>query len=52
MHGSRRSSNSAVYDGKNNITSFLEDTDIEGLMIFVEPDMSFEQVVSQDFPAN
>jgi len=37
---------------KNNITNFLKDTDIEGLMIFVEPDMSFKQVVSQDFPAN
>ena len=37
---------------KNNITNFLQDTDIEGLMIFVEPDMSFKQVVSQDFPAN
>ena len=37
---------------KNNITNFLKDTDIEGLMIFVEPDKSFKQVVSQDFPAN
>jgi thiamine biosynthesis lipoprotein len=37
---------------KNNITNFLKDTDIEGLMIFVEPDMSFKQVVSQDFPTN
>ena len=37
---------------KNNITNFLENTDIEGLMIFVEPDKRFKQVVSQDFPAN
>jgi thiamine biosynthesis lipoprotein len=37
---------------KNNITNFLKDTDIEGLMIFIAPDMSFKQVVSQDFPAN
>jgi thiamine biosynthesis lipoprotein len=36
----------------NDINSFFEDTDIEGLMIFVEPDLSFKQVVSQDFPAN
>ena len=36
----------------NDINSFFKDTDIEGLMIFVEPDMSFKQVVSQDFPAN
>jgi len=36
----------------NDINSFFEDTDIEGLMILVEPDMSFKQVVSQDFPAN
>jgi len=34
------------------INSFFEDTDIEGLMIFVEPDLSFKQVVSKDFPAN
>lgn len=36
----------------NDINSFFEDTDIEGLIILVEPDMSFKQVVSQDFPAN
>jgi thiamine biosynthesis lipoprotein len=36
----------------NDINSFFEDTDIEGLMIFVEPDLSFKQVVSKDFPAN
>ena len=36
----------------NDINSFFEETDIEGLMIFVEPDLSFKQVVSQDFPAN
>lgn len=36
----------------SDINSFFQDTDIEGLMILVEPDMSFKQVVSQDFPAN
>ena len=36
----------------NDINSFFEDTDIEGLMILVEPDLSFKQVVSQDFPTN
>jgi thiamine biosynthesis lipoprotein len=36
----------------NDINSFLEETDIEGLMILVEPDMSFKQIASQDFPSN
>ena len=36
----------------NDINSFLEDSDTEGLMILVEPDMSFKQIVSQDFPSN
>ena len=36
----------------SDINSFFQDTDIEGVMILVEPDMSFKQVVSQDFPAN
>jgi thiamine biosynthesis lipoprotein len=36
----------------NDINSFFEETDIEGLMILVEPDMSFKKIVSENFPKN
>jgi len=36
----------------NDINNFFEETDFEGLMILVEPDMSFKQIVSENFPKN
>lgn len=36
----------------NDIQNFFNDTEFEGLMIFINPDMSFKQVVSRNFPKN
>jgi thiamine biosynthesis lipoprotein len=36
----------------NDINNFFEETDFEGLMILVDPDMSFKQIVSENFPKN
>tara|TARA_B110000196_G_scaffold275805_1_gene253437 strand:- start:81 stop:1100 length:1020 start_codon:yes stop_codon:yes gene_type:complete len=36
----------------NDVQSFFKENEFEGLMIFVEPDMSFKQVVSENFPKN
>ena len=37
---------------RNDIQNFFNDTEFEGLMIFINPDMSFKQVVSRNFPKN
>ena len=34
------------------IKNFFEETDFEGLMIFIEPDMSFKKILSDNFPKN
>ena len=34
------------------INSFFEESSFEGLMIYVEPDMSFRRVFSENFPKN
>ena len=36
----------------NDINNFFEETHFEGLMILVDPDMSFKQIVSENFPKN
>ncbi|MBT6868255.1 MAG: FAD:protein FMN transferase [Candidatus Marinimicrobia bacterium] len=36
----------------DDIQNFFNDTKFEGLMIFINPDMSFKQVVSRNFPKN
>ena len=34
------------------IKNFFKETDFEGLMIFIEPDMSFKKILSDNFPKN
>ena len=36
----------------DDINNFLKNTEFEGLMIFIEPDMSFKQIFSDNFPKN
>ena len=36
----------------DDINNFFRNTEFEGLMIVVEPDMSFQQILSDNFPKN